>query len=115
MEHRKLPTKSFLTARISNAVVDKYCLICKQNIEDQQHILWDCSFAKKIWEMVLEWWGINNKFHLYTSFNLWEWLKWFTGKSIKIGWGVVIASTLWSLWLNHKWEFLRTRCIKLRS
>lgn len=81
-------------------MMNVFCVNCKQMIESQEHILWYFMFAKKFWEGVLDWWGVENKLRVYTGFNLWSWLSWFKDQSVKIGWGVSIAAALQSLWLN---------------
>lgn len=34
-------------------------------------------------------------------FNIWSWLNWFQVNVVKMGWGVTLAASLWSLWLNR--------------
>lgn len=69
--------------------------------KDQNHILWDCTFSKRIWKWVFEWWGVGSKFSQLVNFNLWSWMGWFHDNSIKVDWGVTLAATMWSLWLNR--------------
>lgn len=42
-----------------------------------------------------------NRLQVYSNFNVWSWLRWLNTPSIKFGWGIALAATLWSLWLNR--------------
>lgn len=80
--------------------MDTMCVVCKSFPEDQEHILWNCVFAKKLWLKVLEWWDVHNQLQGHSTFNLWRWWNWFNDQSVKIGWGLVISAAMWTLWLN---------------
>lgn len=101
LEHGIIPTKLFLSRRLNNGVFTIIGDTCLQFNEDQEHIFWSYSFSKKVWYGILEWWGITNRLHVFSNFNVWSWLNWFSNTSIKIGWGIALASTLWSLWINR--------------
>lgn len=96
MEFGILPSKVFLSKRLNNAFVDKICVVCNLAPEDEEHVLWKCYIAKNVRIWILEWWGIKIKLQVYSSINLWSWLKWFDNHSVKNGWGVTIAAMLWS-------------------
>lgn len=113
VEHGVLPSKTFLESRMHNMLVNFTCDICKQSSEDHDHIFWSCSFAEKVRSEQLDWWGVKNELQIHSSVNLWPWLNWFSNQSVKIGWGISIASTLWSLWLNRNKGFFEGKFYKV--
>ncbi|KAK1361779.1 hypothetical protein POM88_046253 [Heracleum sosnowskyi] len=70
MEHGLIPTKTFLAKRMSNVFTEVMCVVCQSGDEDQEHLFWSCCLSKKIWKMVLDWWGFSNKLREYIA--LWN-------------------------------------------
>lgn len=94
-----LPTKQLLHSRLSEVCpnFDK----CGDVVESQNHLLWDCEIAKWVWEFIANWWSLKPQFRKMNSFSLEIILSFhWSAASSKI-WHLVIAASLWSIWLAH--------------
>ncbi|KAK1389926.1 hypothetical protein POM88_018104 [Heracleum sosnowskyi] len=94
--------------RLTNVVADMVCLFCNNGLEEIEHLLWSCGYSKKVWKEVLEWWGLSNKWNSAQRYNFWEWINWFDDRKMKEAWAIVIAPTLWSLWLNRNLKMFQS-------
>lgn len=101
IEHGVLPSRVFLSSHLRSSMIDTSCKICGDGVEDQMHIIWLCPSVRGIWEKVFEWWGIHARFSTSMHLDFVSWLHWFSDHAVKIGWGVLLASVLWSIWLNR--------------
>lgn len=94
--HKILPSRSFLNVRFR--VNNLICSWCNREVEDQDHILWYCSGAAKVWSSCEAWWGVNIQNALARG-SLEALLDLIAGALCKQAWEISIAATLWSLWL----------------
>lgn len=94
-----LPTYSFLRKRINAQFVCDLCQFCLLEVEDQSHLLWKCTLSKKIWQAVLAWWGLADKVNIENLESMWRSRKIFSIKILRKIWELVLAATIWSIWL----------------
>lgn len=97
----KVATRSNLKHRnINKAELDHLCLMCHLEEEDNNHLLFACSFSQKIWQNCYNWIGVQlaqhcepiQYFHMHTCY----WL----GKSKTIIWRVMWCAMVWSIWCH---------------
>jgi hypothetical protein len=54
----RLPTRGALSHRgILNNPNDLHCIFCLQNVEDCDHLFFNCPFSKSVWDLVYHWIG----------------------------------------------------------
>ena len=53
--HDKLPVKSRLM-RFTNKIDDPACVLCNAEAEDADHLLFQCTWAKDMWQAIRNWW-----------------------------------------------------------
>lgn len=114
LESHMLPTREILHNRISYDISPE-CPKCRGVIESSYHIFWGSIEARSIWNMVANWWSLNQSQRSKLGNNLRETLLLFKGKFLSTIWMTSVASVLWSLWLrrnnlvfNSHYELLRT-------
>lgn len=95
--------------RIGRTLINLNCLICPLTIEIQDHIFWDCIFARKVWIKVCNWWGFSSEFLRQTQMNIWKWLDWSNDQTVRVCWGITMAATLWSLWIRRNEALFQQR------
>lgn len=100
MNHNALPTSHLVRNRVNKNLINDVCLWCLNSVDNQDHILWDCEPAKWGWSFIEKWWEAKITLH-----NLWSSFSKFKSPIVKNAWGVVVASTLWTVWL------VRNRCV----
>lgn len=97
----KVATRSNLKHRnINKAELDHLCPMCHLEEEDNNHLLFACSFSQKIWQNCYNWIGVQlaqhcepiQYFHMHTCY----WL----GKSKTIIWRVMWCAMVWSIWCH---------------
>lgn len=85
--------------RINAQFVCDLCQFCLLEVEDQSHLLWKCTLSKKIWQAVLAWWGLADKVNIENLESMWRSRKIFSIKILRKIWELVLAATIWSIWL----------------
>ena len=92
-----LPTKSFLNKRLTS-VTDTctWCIITEETIS---HLFWTCELAQWAWNYIGTWWSLQHIQSRHTSFSLYSLLNPDLPKHIKRVWKLVVAATLWTVWL----------------
>ncbi|KAJ8420386.1 hypothetical protein Cgig2_004700 [Carnegiea gigantea] len=53
----KLPTKIRLNKYYHQE--DTTCHLCKTAIEDEQHLFFNCDYAKDVWREIKQWWNLT--------------------------------------------------------
>ncbi|KAK1379692.1 hypothetical protein POM88_026436 [Heracleum sosnowskyi] len=96
MLHNSLPTNSLLRYRTNLMGISQFCKWCSSTTETQDHILWECEPAIWAWEFIYSWWEIR-----VIKTNIWRSFSSTKSCSIRIAWGIVIAATLWTLWMTR--------------
>lgn len=97
-----LPTKDLLASRGILANNETWCPQCRASIETIWHIFCDCPVAVEVWSKIMCWWVISRPFkYNYTLHELWNKFSGSKSKKIKAVWRIVVAATLWALWLNR--------------
>ncbi|GKV01533.1 hypothetical protein SLEP1_g14082 [Rubroshorea leprosula] len=100
------------------------CMLCKENIEDINHLFLHCKFAYAVWSKCLQWWRISSvrADNCYASFE--QQIAYFKNVNIRAGWDTVWCATIWSIWIarnerafrNHEQEVNRIfKLVQLRS
>ncbi|KAK1394091.1 hypothetical protein POM88_013147 [Heracleum sosnowskyi] len=89
-----LPTAHLLQKRFKGNLILSKCLICHNSDETQDHIFWGCEYATWAWHFVEVWWEVK-----VSKNNFWSSFHKFKSPSVKAAWGIVLAATLWTIWL----------------
>lgn len=55
--HKVLPTASFLSSRGLQS--EAWCAWCNKEIEDINHLIWNCDLARKCWNFFHKWWELQ--------------------------------------------------------
>lgn len=97
--HHAIPTKVFLESRgIRIPIADMFCPFCQTVFENQDHLLLICSFSRKVWTLVLNWWGLLGPLPGNVEALLLSWNSMISSGSRK-QWTLISFITLWQLWL----------------
>ncbi|KAK2435369.1 hypothetical protein QL285_020433 [Trifolium repens] len=98
----RLPTRGALSHRgILTSPNDLHCIFCLHHIEDCEHLFFNCSFIKNIWEIVYQWIGrsvvtgaavANGRHHFSRFGNLFRYPK--GGRVNHLIW----LATIWCVW-----------------
>ncbi|KAK1401004.1 hypothetical protein POM88_000609 [Heracleum sosnowskyi] len=91
-----LPTAHLLQKRFKGNLILSKCLICHNSDETQDHIFWGCEYATWAWHFVEVWWEVK-----VSKNNFWSSFHKFKSPSVKAAWGIVLAATLWTIWLSR--------------
>ncbi|KAL8543082.1 hypothetical protein ACS0TY_003821 [Phlomoides rotata] len=54
-----IPTKANLLRRSMIPSSEALCPLCSKEVEDEQHLLFHCQIASRIWQTIYEWIGIS--------------------------------------------------------
>lgn len=100
IERSVLPTADFLTRRLGNSMSPN-CKWCNMNVENQDHLLWNCSLARGVWNLVADWWSLNVSQKLKIRSSIWESVNMFFSSKVRNGWIISLAAGLWSIWLSR--------------
>lgn len=66
-----------------------------------QHLFFECSLAKKLWQSTFQWWNLAaDTFEGTNSCMVWDSAKLVTHKKAKCAWKIVISAALWTIWLS---------------
>jgi hypothetical protein len=80
---------------------DLHCVFCSQNVEDCEHLFFNCPFTKSVWELVYQWIGrsvvtgaavVNGRHHFAQFGNLFWYPK--GGRVNHLIW----LATTWCVW-----------------
>lgn len=108
MAHKALPTSHLVKSRLNRSHFIDICSWCKISLDSQVHILWHCEPAKWGWEFIDKWWEIK-----VDESNLWKSFSYFKSPSVRAAWGIVLASTLWTIWLiRNQYVFEGKKVVK---
>ncbi|KAK1383748.1 hypothetical protein POM88_021483 [Heracleum sosnowskyi] len=91
-----LPTAHLLQKRFKGNLILSKCVICHNSDETQDHIFWGCEYATWAWHFVEVWWEVK-----VSKNNFWSSFHKFKSPSVKAAWGIVLAATLWTIWLSR--------------
>ncbi|GJY33996.1 RNA-directed DNA polymerase, eukaryota [Tanacetum coccineum] len=96
----RLPHRLNLSSR-GIEISEISCSSCNGNVVSNDHIFFECTFAKEIWRIVRRW--CDNSFPLFESNVDWsDWLlSWHVSKDKKHRIFVIIATALWFIWRYH--------------
>ncbi|KAK1360505.1 hypothetical protein POM88_044979 [Heracleum sosnowskyi] len=110
-----VPSKALLFHRLGNFIENRNCDLCMVQLEDLNHILWECTTAIQTWRKVLDWWG----FHLRPIFKClnetWVAASWYKELELKQVWEIVLVATLWTLWLNRNQRLFNSSRVSLEG
>ena len=59
--HERLPVKSRL-ARFTGIITDQTCALCNAAEEDLDHLIFQCEWAKNIWQPIGRWWQLSTTY-----------------------------------------------------
>ncbi|XP_071740986.1 uncharacterized protein [Rutidosis leptorrhynchoides] len=93
----KLPDKCNLLDK-GIAIQNLFCSSCNVNIEDIQHVFFECNIASQVWAYIATWIEVNiPSWHAFDE--MWNWIK-TSRQNIKINIiiEVICYATLWTLW-----------------
>lgn len=93
----RLPTNDFLSHKIAG--VTAMCPWCVNEIESIPHVFWSCQVASWAWDFVGDWWSLKHIKVRSSHFSLFNLLTLKRPRHIKRVWSMVVATTLWSIWL----------------
>ncbi|KAK1398520.1 hypothetical protein POM88_008383 [Heracleum sosnowskyi] len=96
-----IPTKALLFSRLVNFLDNSNCDLCKAQLEDLNHILWECEIAMQTWRKVLDWWGFHLRPTIKCLNETWVAVSWFKEVVLKQTWEIVLVAKMWTLWLNR--------------
>lgn len=106
-----LPTCDFLHRKLSD--FSPLCKWCNNESENINHLFWDCSLAKWVWDFIGKWWSLENKLSSMASFSLSSLFKLqMSGNSWNI-WALVVAAAVWTIWVaRNEFVFQQVRISK---
>lgn len=96
--HNRLATK-FCLAKFG-VIIDRNCVFCNAE-ETMQHLVFECSHTKQVWEKVLGWLNIKHGAQGWNQEVIWlvkvcrskNWRRHFVQ--------IVVAETAYAVWLNR--------------
>lgn len=91
------PTRKFLSARIEGLYA--ICCWCNKEDESLDQIFWTCEVAIWAWTFIGRWWSIEKVLKRRQCFSLSKLLFCLEGKNYESVWKIVVAATVWSIWL----------------
>lgn len=92
-----VPTRDFLNSRLHT--VTNLCPWCLLTSESASHLFWHCELSIWAWEFVSRWWSLPAIRKFIPHFSLFSLLKIKVHKAASRIWYIVVAATLWSIWL----------------
>lgn len=98
IQWKVLPTNYFLANRIHNGTVSPICKWCLVLEETLDHLFFKCELASWCWDFLKIWWDWH--YQLPSSFSVKALLTSNPKNVSKHIWSVIIASSLWSIWLG---------------
>lgn len=81
-------------------------------MESQDHIFWRCEPAIWVWDFIADWWSNKSLHSRVHSFSLVHVLKLYKQRHIVLVWKMVVAATLWTLWLARNEHVFNNRKLK---
>ncbi|GKV35665.1 hypothetical protein SLEP1_g43906 [Rubroshorea leprosula] len=98
----RIPTKTNLFKRgIIKDPAEVMCSLCKEYMEDCDHLFLSCKITTEIWNRCLNWWGVQ----AVLASNVWDGFRQHEGiavsKRMRVGWEVVWFALVWTIWLTR--------------
>ena len=79
-----------------------WCILCKRDGENIDHVLLQCSFVRKLWDKVFELFNIVGAVpHKWADFVIVKWHFNNYNKKISCLWRFAIMAAAWSVWLER--------------
>lgn len=86
------------------------CVWCGSLEETVEHLFWDCQLAKRAWDFISSWWNIPKALFPGEPNTLARLVSFINTTLVNKVWRIVIAATLWSIWLSrNETAFANTR------
>ncbi|WOH13938.1 hypothetical protein DCAR_0933451 [Daucus carota subsp. sativus] len=98
-----LPTKHFLSQKLKDLV--PLCSWCGQKSETLVHLFMECELAVWAWKYIQLWWSLKHSTIFKFGLCLPYIFKIYKDKFVRRIWQIVVAATLWSIWLARN-EFI---------
>ncbi|KAL9660388.1 hypothetical protein QQ045_025201 [Rhodiola kirilowii] len=74
------------------------CELCGEEQETSDHLLIHCKWSRKLWSIILCWWGISWVFPESSRSLLESWAVEDISKSRRRFWKILSYAVLWSIW-----------------
>lgn len=106
--HRRLPTRSNLGRM--NMILNNsgsQCPMCTSAEETEQHLLFTCAFATKVWNLCDNWWGLSTVRQKLPGKHLLQHQGFIQGKLSQRIWTTIWLAAVWSIWIERNNKVFR--------
>jgi hypothetical protein len=95
----KLPTREALYSKgIITNQLDRYCVFCRDEFEDIDHVFFKCNATATVWECIFKWVGINTPAFSSTTQHTLLFGNLFKGKKTKRMRHIIWLAITWCIW-----------------
>lgn len=100
--YNRIATRVNLSSRgVSLTNNSSLCPICSSFEESEDHVLFTCDFATKIWKLIDHWWNMYTARRATPKDHLLQHSGLLRGRNIRRVWILIWMTAIWSIWIER--------------